>query len=308
MRKRVLKMLAIGMVTLIFMMFACGCGAKNQAYKQDGMSETGSMSENTAGSPTVGEDVFADVDLESAETTNRGEDRKIIENIELSVETKEFDALLKQIDEQMVTLGGYVENSDIYGREMDSSDHRSANLVLRIPAEKSKVFSDYMSENSVVVSRSVNTQDVTLKYVDMESRVAALRAEKEALENLLKNAEKVDDIISIRNQLTEVIYEIESYESQLRTYDNLVSYATVTIRIEEVERTTVVEEQNAWQKIGTNLKNNFVDVWNGVVAVFVFLISAIPYLLPFAVIAAVVLLIIFSSKKRKRKREKSGEN
>lgn len=299
MKKRVLKLWAIGLVVLTFMMSVCGCGAEKMT-DQD-VSEFGSISKNTAASLADGDDTFAEVDLESAGTQNRAEDRKIIENIELSVETKDFDTLLKQIDEQMTSLGGYVENSDIYGREMDSSDRRSANLVIRIPAENSKAFSNYMSENSVVVSRSVNTQDVTLEYVDMESRVTALRSEKEALEKLLKNAEKVEDIISIREQLTDVIYEIESYESQLRTYDNLVSYATVTIWVEEVERTTVVKEQNAWQKIGTNLKNNFSDVWNGIVAVFVFLVSATPYLLPFAVIAAVVLFIIFSKKKRKKK-------
>ena len=114
----------------------------------------------------------------------------------------------------------------------------------------------------------------------MESRTAALEAEKESLERLLKDAENMTDIINIRDKLTDVIYEIESHKAQLRTYDNLVDYSTISINIHEVERTVIIAEQTTWQKIGTNLKNNFENVWNGAVAVFIFAVSSIPYLIP----------------------------
>jgi len=299
MKKKMLQKMFLFFVVLLVSVTGIGCG-KKEAYDA-GLQENALSVGKENGTAT--DDVMLDVES-TGSTGNVQENRKIIENIELSVETKEFSKLLASVEEQISQMGGYIENSNIYGRETDSEDNRSAELVVRIPAEKSKDFSGYIAENSVVVHRSVNTEDVTLEYVDMESRVAALRAEKDALEKLLKNAEKVEDIISVRSQLTEVIYEIESYESQLRTYDNLVSYATVTIWIEEVERTTVVEKQNAWQQIGTNLKNNFANMWDGVVAVFVFVVSAIPYLIPFGVIAGIILLFIRFWDKKKQKDKK----
>lgn len=260
---------------------------------------------------TVNDSVGADTEIsdtvaDSDGSTDVRDDRKIIETIDLTVQTKEFDTLVEDINKKIADLGGYIESSDISGREIGSYDSRYAYLTIRIPAEKSKAFSGFISENSVVTNRAVSTEDVTLTYVDIESRVAALNAEKESLEKLLKEAESVNDIVTVRDKLTEVIYEIESYQSQLRTYDNLVDYSTVNISIHEVERTTVVEDQNVWQEIGTNLKNNFINLWNGLVELFIFVVSAIPYLL-IPSVAGVILLIILLRKKSKKKAPKNQE-
>ncbi len=228
--------------------------------------------------------------------------RKIIENLELSVQTKEFDTLMENIYTQVETLGGYIENSSISGRSMDSSNTRYAQMTLRIPAENSDTFTAFMSENSVITRQEVRTEDVTLQYVDMQSRVSALETEKATLERLLAEATSIDDILSITEKLTNVIADIESYRSQLRVYDNLVDYTTVTVYIDEVEFTVVGGELNTWQKIGANLRANFAGMWRGVKAIFVFLISAIPYLIPFAVIGVIVLLIVRHNIKKRRKK------
>ena len=235
------------------------------------------------------------------------EGRKIIQNIELNLQTKEFASLLEKLEKEIADLGGYVEESSVRGLDPDSREYRSAYLVVRIPAEKSGSFDAFLSENSVVTNRRVSTEDVTLQYVDMESRVKALNLEKEALEEILKKAVNVDEIIAVRSQLTNVIHEIEAYESKLRTYDNLVDYCTVTIYVNEVDRTTVVEKQTIWQEIGTNLKNNFENVGTGLVSIFVFLISAIPYLIPVAIILALII-IPRKLKKAKKAKKESNEN
>ena len=87
----------------------------------------------------------------------------------------------------------------------------------------------------------------------------------------------------------------------MRTYDNLIDYTTVTINIDEVERTEIVEKQSVWQKIGTNLKNNFGDMWRMLVALFVFFISAIPFVIPVVVIVFVVVFILKIKHKSKKK-------
>ena len=80
--------------------------------------------------------------------------RKIIETVNLSVQTKEFDVLLQNINDQVINLGGYVESSNVSGREYDSNDTRFATIKVRIPSEKSGDFTNYVSENSVVVNKT----------------------------------------------------------------------------------------------------------------------------------------------------------
>ncbi len=244
------------------------------------------------------------VSTEASTSVEVAQNRKIIEKIRLSVETVEFDELMNKLETEVADLGGYFEASSISGNSYDSYDRRNAELTIRIPKGSSGKFTSFMSENSTVTNKTVSTDDVTLQYVDTESRLSALNIEKEALENLLAKAKNVEDMISIRQRLTEVIYEIESYQSTLRTYDNLVDFTTVTVNVYEVKKTTIVEEQGTWEKIGTNLKNNFEDVGEGLVAFFVFLVSAIPYLIVIAVIVVVVIVICKAVYRRKMKNKK----
>ena len=88
-----------------------------------------------------------------------------------------------------------------------------------------------MSEEANVTYSSESTEDVTLAYTDMQSHVAALRTEQETLLSMLGQAQSMEDILAIQTQLTQVRYEIESYESQLRVYDNQVDYSTVYLDI-----------------------------------------------------------------------------
>jgi hypothetical protein len=145
-----------------------------------------------------------------------------------------------------------------------------------------------------------------MSYVDTESHIKSLRAEQEALLNLLAKADYIDAIIQIQTRLTEVNYKIESYESQLRTYDDLISYSTVDINVYEVEKITVVEEQNVWQKIGTGFMNNIKDIFDGAETFFVWLVSSIPYIIIIAVITLIIVIII--RRKIKKNKQKLPQN
>ena len=289
------------LLCMVMLFSAVGCSRQADADFYDNYSDSKGGSLEEAEDATEG--------VANPESTGKTltEGRKIIQNIELSLQTKEFTTLLEKIEKEIADLGGYVEESRTHGLDPESRGYRSAQLTVRIPAKQSTTFDSFLSENSVITSRHVTTEDVTLQYVDTESRIKALTLEKEALEEILKKAVNVDEIISVRTQLTNVIHELEAYQAKLRSFDNLVDYCTVNIYVNEVERTTVVEKQTIWQEIGTNLKIGFENVGKGLVSLFVFLISAIPYLIPFAVILAAILVPI-RLKKRKKAKKNTGDN
>ena len=246
---------------------------------------------------------------ESADSVGVKENRKIIEKIYLNAQTKEFDALMEKLNDEIQKVGGYIEASSVSGDNFEYDDERYAELTVRVPAKQSDKFTEFVSKNSTITNKEISTEDVTLTYVDIESRISALETEKNTLERLMAKAASMQDVIAIQERLTEVIYEIESYQSQLRTYDNLIEYTTITIRIREVERVEVVGKQNIWQEIGTNLKEGFENVWKFCERLFVFAVSSIPYVLVVAVYAAIVVAIVAlcikrSKKKRSNKKDK----
>lgn len=301
----------IAMLLLAVMMLA-GCGGSASESKMELMTETAEpmmYEEDIYTSEMVTEEAAA------VEETVRGTEsveikesqRKLIRNVNLDVETENFDALMSSVSEKTQALGGYIENSRVYNGSSYYDEQRNADLTLRIPAENLDTFLSAVSETCNVISQNESVEDVTLQYVDMKSRKEALETEQDRLLELLEQAETVEDIITIESRLSEVRYQLESMESQLRTLDNQVSYSTVYLYIQEVKRYTPVKERSTWEKIADGFVESLYDVGEGICDFFINLIVHIPYLVVWAVVIIVIVFVIrgFRSflKKRKLKKE-----
>lgn len=235
--------------------------------------------------------------------------RKLIRNVDLAAETEEFDTLLSTIEQKTEKLGGYIEESYTYnGSAYKGRKNRNANLTIRIPAEKLDAFLSEVAEVSNVISRNDRVTDVTLQYVDMESHKKALVAEQNRLLELLEQAENIEDIIAIEGRLSEVRYQIESMESQLRTMDNQVSYSTVNLSIEEVKQLSPVKEQSIGEKIATGFWKSLTNVGVGILNFGIGIIIGLPYILLWGVILLVAVLIFRAIfKKRAGEKEKNQQ-
>ena len=234
-----------------------------------------------SGQPAVGE---------SVQTSSS---RKLIRNVNIEVETQEFDDLVAFLESSAATVGGYVENSYSYNGSSYNGrgSRRSANFTLRIPADKLDQFLNDVGGRANVISRNQNVQDITLTYVDMESHKNALRTEEQSLIDMLAKAETVEDLITIENRLADVRYQIESMESQLRTYDNLVDYATLTISVSEVEELTPVVEQTAWEKMSSGFTSSLHNIGRGLQNFGIGVVMNLPYILVWAVVLIVLFFI-----------------
>lgn len=245
---------------------------------------------------------------ESANLTGNAAGRKIIKNGDLSIQTREFDEFLTNLNRSILSVGGYVEASSINGNSYNKNRMRSADVTARIPADQLDAFCDQVSELGNVTYKNLYTRDVTLTYVDLESHVKALRTEQQTLMDLLAKAEKVEDIILIQNRLSDVLYEIESYESTLRTFDDQIAYSSVHLSIQEVQRETAVEKETAGQEIARRFKENLEDVKEGFARFGINFVSDLPIIIVWVVflgiIVCVVVLIVKGGARRKARREK----
>ncbi len=235
------------------------------------------------------------------------QDRKLIRKIHMSAETEDMDALLSHIDQRVGQLEGYIEARDIYnGSAYYGSRNRSATLTIRIPADKLDGFVQQIGEVSNIISNKETSDDVTLQYTDMESRLKVLRTEEERLLAFMEEAKSVSEMLEIEKRLTEVQAQLDSLTSQLKVYDNLVDYGTIYLSVEEVEQYTEVQEKDPtmWQRISTGFVNSAKNVWNFLKSVVVVLIVGLPYLALIAVAGVAVWLII--RRKRKNKKQNNG--
>lgn len=238
-------------------------------------------------------------------------ERKLIKTVDLNVETKEFDLVMSTLEEQVNALGGYIEQMDTYNGSSYSGYRRSRNasMTLRIPKDKLTGFLATISEISNVVNRSEYVEDVTLDYVDVESRRNSLRTEQDRLIALLEQAESIEDIISIEDRLSIVRYELERMESQLRTYDNKVDYSTVNIYIDEVQELTPVEEETTWERISGGFTASLQNIGDSIKETAVWFIIHIPYIIIWGIVILICILILrrFRRKRRERRQKNNME-
>ena len=241
--------------------------------------------------------------------------RKLIKTVELSVETKAYDDLMVSLEAQIEELGGYIESLNAYnGSYYSGRTNRSASITARIPAEKLDGFVKQMGEEANIVDRNESVEDVTLQYVDLDSHTRMLEEEQERLLELLENAETIEDIITIEGRLSEVKYQLESMKSQLRTFDNKVTYSTVHIYIDEVKELTPVVEQTAGERIAEGFAESLHDIGEGFKEFFIGFVINIPYIIVWAVILAIIAFVVIKvvkiiekhSARKWEERQKNG--
>lgn len=218
--------------------------------------------------------------------------RKIIKNVDLRIETKEFDRYLSEVYKTIEDCGGYIENSSITGKRYTSDSYRDARLVIRIPSGRLDSFRAGLSSLGNMIREEESIEDVTLRYIDVESRIDSLRTEYDALLALLEQPGSLSEVFSIQSRMTEVRASIESYESQKRKYDDLVSYSTVTMRIEEVERVSAPVGETIWEQIGNRFSENFYAVGRGARGLFIWVVGTSPYLVLIALLCLIAYLIV----------------
>lgn len=219
--------------------------------------------------------------------------QKLIKTVEIDAETEDLEALLGQLSQQIQSVGGYVENQEIYnGSSYSSYRYRSAMLMVRIPAENLDGFVGQIQTVSNVVTYNESVKDVTLTYVDTESRIAALETELARLLELLAQAENMSDLLQIEARIGEVQYSLESANSQLRVLANQVNYATVHLNIDQVTVYTEVEEPTVWQRITRGFSRNLENIGEDLVDFFVWVVTYSPQLILWAAIITVAVILV----------------
>lgn len=225
--------------------------------------------------------------------------RKLIKDVDLQLETKDLDKSQKIIDKQVADYNGYIEtsnysNGDLYN-PYSYSEEETKSLYLKIRIESSKLddFLNSLEEVGTIQSENYNVKDVTLEYSDLETHKNALRMEQERILELLNEATDLEYILTLEDKLSDIRYELENYESQLKLYNNLIDYSTINVTLTEVShinKTSVSMKDrivNGWQDTLYTLKSFVEDV-------IVFVIVNSPFII--IIILLIILCVKFGKK------------
>lgn len=298
--KRSKKLLFIGISLILVISLIAGCSSsKSDNSFTGGVAESPGM----APAPSMPQEMPTEekgMDNDFGGAPSPLEPEKVITTIYVNYETTEFDKSSDELDKLIEKYKAYIEYSNIsYNQYYNNTSYRYGEFVIRVPKDNVTSFKTELHLIGNLRSESTNKQDVTKQYRDTESRLKVVEIKEARLLALLEKAEKIEDIIALENQLSEVIYEKESLKSSLLTLDDKVDFSTVHIGIQEVAKTTATEtvDTSFWTKV----KNAFGDSIYGFGNSVQRLIISLIYVLPFLVIVGVIIVIAIKLFKKYNK-------
>ena len=189
---------------------------------------------------------------------NAASNVKLIYRADVSLQTTEFDESVAALQELVKKCGGYFESTEISnGSYYSEGSYKSGYYVVRVPQDRYREFLDSLHEASYVVSMSESVEDIGLEYFETEGRLETLKIKEDRLQNLMREANNMSDIIELENALSDTQYQIDMYSSTLNRYDSLVNYSTVCVNLEKVVRyeNGIDQDQSFFARLAQNLKD-----------------------------------------------------
>ena len=297
------------LIAVMLVMMTAGCGNSSKMAVEDRATVSSGAELDGEYSWDTDETADTGVTSENGVEAQVENGRKLIRTVSLSLETKEFDSVLTNLSTKTTELGGYIETSSVNGNSYSHHSTRYASYVIRIPADKLNEFVEVVSELGNVTQKNESVEDVTLRYIDVESHKKALETEQERLLELLSKAENMEEILTIESKLSDIRYEIENYESQLKTMDNQIDYSTVSVYVDEVERVTDTGEKGFFEEIKERFGNSLYVVARGIRGLVIGILGSLPILIVCGgVIAVVVIVVRKILKKRNMRKEDRTQN
>lgn len=298
-------------ITILGVFLLVGCGSKtDSSYTESSRSEIAQDSLDMTNSNDYGEQSITKNIEESTESASvvSVENRKIINNAEIHLETTEFDNSLKVLQEMVDSLGGYIESSDIYQSGISDEnykDYRNANYVVRVPSEKFEDFLNKSSNIGVITNRRTFGQDISSQYYDSEARLKVLKAQEERYLAILSEATEISEIVELEKALTEVRYEIEMITGYLKSMDDLIDMSTVNVTINEVAETSKSEKVPV--TIGEKITKAFSDSIKSLkvlaTGTILLVVMIIPYIAILAIVSSAIYFIYKKIKIYKKPKE-----
>ncbi|MFF7314887.1 DUF4349 domain-containing protein [Streptomyces sp. NPDC008137] len=207
----------------------------------------------------------------------------IIRTASLSVRVKDVPKALEEARTGTENAGGYVGNETT---TRDGEGHERTRVVLRVPVEKYDQVLAELEGAGKLLDRNAKAEDVTDQVVDVESRIKSQRASVARIRELMDQATKLSDVVTLEGELSTRQADLEALLARQTSLKDRTSLATITLSLSE----TPVKKKEAKDE-----DPGFVDAlaggWNAFVTMLRWLAVALGAVLPFAAVAALIALL-----------------
>jgi hypothetical protein len=244
--------------------------------------------------------------LVEIETVESGE-RIVIVNASMEIVVDAPDQSLENISSMAAQMGGFVVNANLFNTRLsDGQEVPRASITIRVPAERLEEAIAIIEAESdrLPINKSIQSQDITSEYTDLQSRLKNLEAAEAQLMEIMASANKTEDVLNVFDQLTRVREQIEVIKGQIKYFDESARLSAISVELipnEVVQPISI----GGWQPVGVikNAIEALIRTLQGLVDVLIWLGL---FVLPILVVIFVPLYFIVRAVVRRRRRRKEN--
>jgi hypothetical protein len=159
-------------------------------------------------------------------------DTKIIKTASLTIQVGDVPAAAESLKGIAAARGGYISSTNV---QKTYNNRLSGTVVLRIPAAEFENALAGVKAIGTVKSLSTQGQDVTEEYVDLQAQKTSYQNQLAQYNEIMKKAEKVEDVITVQQQIDRVQTELNRLDGRIRYLNSRIDLSTITVDLEEPE-------------------------------------------------------------------------
>lgn len=156
--------------------------------------------------------------------------RKVVYNATVELIAEDLGTTEQELRQLVKRVKGYIAKSDLQGT---AGTRRSGSWTIRVPVNQFDDFREGLTKLGEMRRDSLDSQDVTDQFYDLEARIRTNRAEEESLQKLLVQAHNQPEFYQLRQELNRIRGDLEVQQGQLQRLDKLSTLATYQVTIQE---------------------------------------------------------------------------
>lgn len=231
---------------------------------------------------------------------------KLIRDVELTVEI-DSSANLEESVNSLIELTESYNGWVAYNNVDYASRYAGGLLELRIPQDNVDKFIETVENDEIRLrSKSDSTEDVTMQYVDAQSRLKVKLTQRDKYMQYLEQATNTTELLEIEDRLALVIADIESYEEKLRMMDSLIEYTEVSIKIQcetSIDRQSFGER---FKRAITDIRESVADTFLGGMEWFLNALIVLIFVIPIGIISIRSIVFAISGNWKWKRKNKDG--
>jgi hypothetical protein len=219
--------------------------ADPQAVSAGGVSNSGALSPTNDSQPgaSAAPSVAVGADGQSALAATV-DTTLIVKTGQLTLEVANLDSSVSQAQTKIAAIGGYIASSTRSGSEGNAS----STVTYRLPvAHWDDALADLRKLASKVVSEQTDSSDVTSQAIDLDARLANLKATESALQAIMARASAIPDVLAVEQQLSGTQGEIEQLTAERNHLGNQAAMSTLSVTFTLPSQTVTTQTAQGWQ-------------------------------------------------------------